>query len=290
MKSEFSIAIQKFISTFTKVSDDLKAQEKKVLITTHRFLDGDAFGSAVAFGLLLQKLGIESTLFCVPFVPLKLTFLGSMGTLHIVSPFYAGDGNTRNAFTNTLFEHFSEIKEDFGALVVLDCAGIDQIPEEAWSIGKDLPYKINIDHHAGYELQSPCGRILNLVLDCSSTSEIIFGLLKEMGIKEYPEIAVPLFVGMVADLRKNDVTRDSPDFPVGAIHELEIQARKIDFDVRKLVKTVFSLDPWEKYLLKVTLAGRRSVGDVVYVRFDHEMILQAKEATDSKENPSGASG
>ena len=113
----------------------------------------------------LQKLGIESTLLCVPFVPIKLTFLGSMGTLHIVSPFYSGDKNTRNTSTNTLFEHFSEMKEDFGALVVLDCAGINQIPEEAWSIGKDLPYKINIDHHAGYELQSPCGRTLNLVLD-----------------------------------------------------------------------------------------------------------------------------
>jgi len=185
----FALELRNFALSFSDIIQELEHQQKKMLISMHRFLDGDAFGSAVALGLILRRFNIDSTLLCIPFVPYKFKFLGFMSKLHIVEPLKIGKRDVRGCFTDALKEYFSKMINDYGALTILDCAGFGQIPEEAWFIGGRLPYKINIDHHVGYELRCPEGSVFNLVGNCSSTSEVLFLLMQQLGMDLYPEIA-----------------------------------------------------------------------------------------------------
>ncbi len=283
--NDFIIKLKLFAVTFNNIVKELNQRQKKMLITMHRFLDGDAFGSAVALGLLFRKLNIDSTLLCIPFVPEKFRFLGFMSKLHIVMPPHSGKRNVREFFFGPIGDYFSGIINDYGALTILDCAGIDQIPKEAWSIGKRLPYKINIDHHIGYKLSSAEGRVLNLVGDLSSTSEILYRLMQEIGVDVFPEIAVPLYIGIISDLRKNDISKDSANYPKAALKELGVQIKQAGVETQRQIRQVFSLDSWETYLLKLILSEVRFVDTIVYVEFNPDMVYQAKAATDSLNNP-----
>lgn len=282
---EFHEVLKDFALSFDDIIKELKLQRKKMLITMHRFLDGDAFGSAVALGLILRKCNVDSTLLCVPFVPEKFQFLGQMSGLDIVEAGRVGRENVRREFVEGLQDYFSDRIEDYGALTILDCAGFGQIPKEIWEIGSTLPHKINIDHHVGYTLDSDEGGTLNLVGNCSSTSEVLFHLMRELGTQVDPEIAVPLYIGIIADLRKNDVARESPQYPKAIIKVLHSQVKSMGGETDRQIKSIFSLDPWEKYLLKMIIDRIRFVDNIVHVKFDTDMIFKAKQATDSLHNP-----
>ena len=247
----------------------------------HRYLDGDAFGSAVAFGLILRKLDVDATLLCVPFIPDKFKFLTPMSRLHIVEPLEILGRNAHGDFTGAMQDYFSEMIGDYGAMAILDCAGLGQIPNEAWSIGKRLPHIINIDHHIGYRLQSPDSDVVNLVGDFCSTSEILFLLMKELDIEIDHELAVPLYIGTIADLRKNEVSRNAPNYPNEAIKTLNTQIRRAGSETQRQIKDIFTLDAWEKYFLDAIMAKIGFVDNIVHVKFDHSMVIEAKRATDS---------
>lgn len=282
---KFHEDLKDFALSFGNIIQELKLKRKKMLITMHRFLDGDAFGSAVALGHILRKLNVDSTLLCVPFVPEKFEFLGHMSRLDIVEAGRIGREDVRRQFVEGLQDYFSDMIEDYGALTILDCAGFGQIPTEVWSIGGTLPYKINIDHHVGYTLDSPENGILNLVGNCSSTSEVLFHLKRELGMDVDPEIAVPLYIGIIADLRKNDISKESPQYPKAIIKELHSQVKKVGSETERQIKSIFSLDSWEKYLLKMIIDRIRFVDNIVHVKFDSGMVFKAKQATDSLHNP-----
>lgn len=281
---DFDLKLKKFALSFRNILCKLQQQRGKMLITMHRYLDGDAFGSAVALGLLLRKLDIGSTLLCIPFVPEKFKFLGRISRLHIVEPLRFGKSDARGFYSESLKDYFSETLKDYGALAVLDCAGIGQIPEEAWSLGKELGFKINIDHHIGYELNCPDGSSSNLVGDLSSTSEVLYRLMQEIRVPVFPEIALALYIGIIADLRKNDVAKDSPYYPKAAIKALGEHVRTANVETQRRIKSIFSLDPWEAYLLKMIQADIRTDEDIVYVKFDPDMVYRAKAATDAIHN------
>ena len=283
VKAGFNIDLRDFALSFVTIIKELKRQRKKILITMHRYLDGDAFGSAVALGLILRKLGIDSTIICVPFVPEKFQFLGVMSKLHILDLEAMGlrKMEGRQYDIDVLHDYFSKKIGDYGALTILDCAGSEHIPGEVWSIARDLPYKVNIDHHAGYALDDPESNILNLVGNCSSTSEILFLLMEELLINMDPEIAVPLYMGIIADLRKNDISKDSPEYPKKTIKKLNKQIRNLGGETQSSIRSIFSLDSWEKHLLKITTSSIRTIDNIAHVKFDPHMVFRAKQATDS---------
>jgi len=283
VETQFNIDLKDFALSFGTIIKELKRQRKKILITMHRFLDGDAFGSSVALGLILRKLGVDSTLICVPFVPEKFEFLGTLSKLHILDLEVMGFKRMEEGRNDreVLQDYFSKKIMDYGALTILDCAGFEHIPEEVWSIAGSLPYKVNIDHHVGYALDDPENTTLNLVGNCSSTSEVLFLLMEEFGIDIDPEIAVPLYIGINADLRKNDISKDSPKYPKKIIKKLNMQVRKVGGATQSRIRSIFSLDSWEKQLLKMTTDSIRSVDNIAHVKFDPHMVFKAKQATDS---------
>lgn len=285
IRSDFNMELGNFARSFGNIIDELKQQHKKMLITMHRYLDGDAFGSAVALGLILRRFGIDSALVCVPFLPEKFDFLSRISRLMILEVSQNRRIYRPSEFAQSLQAHFPEKIADYGALTILDCAGFGQVPEEAWAIGLKFPHKINIDHHVGHSLDTDEKGVLNLVGDCSSTSEVLFQLMAHLGVDPDPEIAVPLYVGITADLRKNDISVESNAYPTRMVESLKTQVEKMGADTDREIKAIFSLDPWESYLLNAIKDRIRFSENIVYVSFDPDMVLAAKRETDSLDNP-----
>jgi len=284
--TEFNIPLADFTPDLVSILDTLRDQRKKMFITMHRWLDGDAYGSALAFGLMLRKLDIDSTVMCVPFIPDKFQFLIPLSGLHILEGRQFTRGfNTREDFTREFQEYLREKQQEYGALTMLDCAGSSQIPGEVWSVSEKFPDIINIDHHVGYILSHPRNRVLNLVGNCSATGEVLCHLMSALKLEIDTNIAVPLYVGITADLRKNDIEKSDPDYPGRIMRALRSKIKAMPTGIQEQIADIFTLDPWEKALLKKTTQAASVVDNIVHVTFDPEKVFEAKRDTDSLDNP-----
>lgn len=98
-----------------------------ILIVSHDRPDGDAIGSTLALGLILEKIGKKVTLVNRDPVPESLAFLPASD--RIVPP---GAPVTADP--------------TFDLVIALDAAGRDRISDTVWAIVEKVPV-VNLDHH-----------------------------------------------------------------------------------------------------------------------------------------------
>jgi phosphoesterase RecJ-like protein len=153
----------------------LLAKCTKVVILEHEKPDGDSIGSGLAFALALSFLGKKAALLSQDPHPGIYDFLPG-SHLHITAASVeAGDLVPELA-------------------VFLDCTG----PERAGTVLEHVKGKtsINIDHHVS---NSMFGHINLVDPDASATGELVFFLLRVMGIPITRDIATCLYVALVTD-------------------------------------------------------------------------------------------
>jgi len=153
------------------------SKSKRILLLTHENPDGDALGSMLGFSIALRKIGKSVDNFCADDVPRIFSFLPKAGT--IKKDFLLGD---------------------FDLMFILDCGDARRTGFSTRI--KDLSqYKnkiINIDHHPKNDLHKLAK--INLVdYNVSSTSEIIYKIIKSLKIKIDKDIALCLLCGLYTD-------------------------------------------------------------------------------------------
>lgn len=147
----------------------------KIAIAGHIRPDGDCIGSCTA---LYQYLIQNKEEFQIDQVDVYLEPFGN--EFHML----AGLEEIKHSF---------EKDEDYDLFISLDCGSLDRL-------GKALKYytsakkTINIDHHISNQ---SFGMINYVVVDASSTCEVLFGLMEEEKITK--EIATSLYVGIIHD-------------------------------------------------------------------------------------------
>lgn len=162
------------IQNKSKAFLELAKKSEKVLIVGHIHPDGDCIGSMFALRFFFEKIG-------------KQAFVG------------LDSKDFPSAYNFLLKGHKlispEEAKERFDLAISVDAPNTRRLG------GFAVPFelserKVNIDHHPDNENFAD----LNIVKeDISSTSEIIFWLLKEINFEIDYEIALPLYVGIVTD-------------------------------------------------------------------------------------------
>lgn len=157
--------------TITEIATELK-KAKSVLIFSHNRPDGDTVGSATALRLALQKLGVRADIVCNNDIPDKLKYLVGVDT-YLKSP---KDG------------------VEYSMHVSVDCANENMFSELS-GVYKKNAVTINIDHHVSNSRYAK----FNYVQEASSTCEIIFDLVKELGVEIDGDIAECLLTGIVTD-------------------------------------------------------------------------------------------
>ena len=159
-----------------RVLDELREADKFVL-TTHENPDGDALGSLAAMQRVLTALGKDALAFMAADefpLPYEYRFIELEGLI-------------------------TEPPEDLDerTIVFLDCGNIDRNPAEA--LKRDGAHILNIDHHHD---NTHFGTVDYVVPEASCTAEIIWDLMKGIGVEATQPIAEALYVGLVTDTGK----------------------------------------------------------------------------------------
>ena len=166
------------------VAEALRGHER-FLVTTHENPDGDALGSMLATALGLRQLGKDAQMVLVGAapVPREYGFMDLTGLLRAVPD----DAEER-------------------VLVCVDCANERRISEDPTLLER-APTVLNVDHHHD---NSRFGDVALVVAEASSTSEIVRDLFRVIGVEVTPEIAEPLYIGLVTDTGRFQYSNTTP--------------------------------------------------------------------------------
>lgn len=148
-------------------------QSHDVLVVSHESPDGDAVGSLVAMALALGDIRKNVTLLNVSPIPAVYRFLPEV------------DRIVRTIEPEMLFD----------TVVVLDCADPNRVGEVKDRLDR-IPAMINIDHHV---TNSGFGHLSWVDTEACATAEIIYRLIKRMGIDFTRDMATAIYTGILTD-------------------------------------------------------------------------------------------
>ena len=149
-------------------------EHDKFLLTTHERPDGDAVGSLAAMQQVLTALGKDSVAFLTADefpLPYEYRFIHLEGLVT---------------------EPPDDISER--VFVFLDCGNVDRTPAKALSAHARCV--LNIDHHHD---NTRFGRLNHVDPHASCTAEMVWDLMKGLGVEATQSIAEALYVGVVTD-------------------------------------------------------------------------------------------
>jgi phosphoesterase RecJ-like protein len=160
---------------------------ERFVVTSHEAPDGDALGSLLATGLALQQLGKDVVMYLGGPAPLP----GEYRFLELIER-----GLRR------------ERPEDFGerTLVAVDCASSARVGAEE-GVVEAAGFTVNIDHHHD---NPRFGDVNLIVLDASSTGEVLADVFSQLGVSLTPEIAEALYIALVTDTGRFQYTNTTP--------------------------------------------------------------------------------
>ena len=208
-----------------RVLDELRGGERFLLVT-HENPDGDALGSLVGMHGVLRALGKDSLMFVaredLP-LPQEYAWIDLDGVLH---------------------EPPSDLESR--TVVFLDCGNIDRAPGAAVRSGHS--HILNLDHHH----DNTCfGDVDLVVAEASCTAEIVWDLMRELGVKPTLEVAEALYVGLVTDTGRFMYENTGPRAHLMAAELIEAGVRT-DVIYRRLYEGM--------PLAKIDLLGRALAG------------------------------
>lgn len=193
---------------------DTLAHASSIVITGHRNPDGDAVGSCLAIARLLQNQGKLAT------VVLPKKDVGSPKIL---------DG-----FGEVVDIQDFDFSSEFDLLVVMDCGSRKRICSERFLECHPRLGILNIDHH-GAELFGNCNLV---VVDFSSTGELVFHLARTAGWKLDPQSAEALWTAIASDTDHFTLPATTAQtlHCAGTLHECGIRAAWLNDQLFRQVK------------------------------------------------------
>ncbi|MDP8967645.1 MAG: bifunctional oligoribonuclease/PAP phosphatase NrnA [Actinomycetota bacterium] len=202
--------------------DAIRAGERFVLVT-HENPDGDALGSLVAMQGVMRALGKDSVM-----------FIGhNEFPLPYEYAFFQFDGLV------------TELPGDLAqrTIVFLDCGNFDRNAVEV----DDAPI-LNVDHHHDNTL---FGTINHVVPEASCTAEIVWELMRALGVPLTAQIAEALYVGLVTDTGRFMYENTGP-----AAHLMAADLIEAGVDVPEIYRRLYEGVPEPKLALLTRALSR----------------------------------
>ena len=142
----------------------------RFLVAAHARPDGDAIGSILACGMMLQQLGKQVDMTSRDCIPVIYRHLPCVNSIRI---------------TDT-------IDGDYDAVILLECDAL----ERTGLRGLEGRYTINIDHHFSGKLFADINWIEN---DACAVAAMVYELAMLAGVRITPEMATCLYVAVLTD-------------------------------------------------------------------------------------------
>ena len=135
-------------------------------------------------------------------------------------------------------------------LLAVDCANESRIGPDA-PVLHQVPVTINVDHHHD---NSRFGDVNLVDADASSTGEVLRDVIRELGAELTPELAEPLYVGLVTDTGRFQYSNTTPKALRLAAELVEAGA-----DVQKVFQGVYESIQFAKLKLLARALERAQV-------------------------------
>lgn len=198
-----------------------------ILLFPHINMDGDALGSCTALCLALRSLGKDAYVMLNQPIPKNLDFL-ECGCC------------TQDA----------DVLDRVELCIMVDCNGMNRIigREEAWNKGK---LKGCIDHHA-IGVSSIQYDFFRTEPKTAATGEIIYKLIKELGVEISLDIANCIFAAITTDtgnFQHTNTTKQSHDI-VGKFYDIE------GFDSKAISALIYDRKSKEALYLESVILGQ----------------------------------
>ncbi len=155
-----------------QIAQQLQASNR-LLLTSHTNPDGDAVSSMLALGLALKKIDKEVLWVNESPIPAVYRFLPSVERI----------------------SQAAEANRSFDVAVVLDCGDTERIGCDAAVIER-APVVVNIDHHA---TNTGFGHMQYVDPSACATTELVYRLLRKLGIAIDQDIAIAIYTGILTD-------------------------------------------------------------------------------------------
>jgi phosphoesterase RecJ-like protein len=210
-----TVGTESAVDTRHQILEEVRSADKFVLVT-HEHPDGDALGSLVGMHRVLRGLDKDSVMFmAADEFPLPHEYrLIDFDGLQSHPP---GDLDERT-------------------IVFLDCGNIDRNPIEAFK-GDDA-HILNIDHHHD---NTRFGTVNHVDEDASCTAEIVWDLMRALGVAPTIEIAEALYVGLVTDTGKFMYENTGP-----RAHVMAAELIAAGIDVHDIYRRLYEGMPYPK--------------------------------------------
>lgn len=151
------------------ILDVLRCGER-FLVCSHSRPDGDAVGSMLSFGMLLEQMGKRADLVSADRIPSVYSWLPEADSI-------------RSA---------TRVRGPYDAVILLECDGLDR----ARLRGLEKLFLINIDHHISGR---PFAHLNWIDCEAASVGELVYRLVKAAGAAVTPEMATCLYTTLLTD-------------------------------------------------------------------------------------------
>jgi phosphoesterase RecJ-like protein len=228
------------------------AGARRLVVSSHARPDGDAIGSQLAMAFALDTLGKEVTI--VNRDPVPATLAPFPGTGRIVVA--------------------DRVEETFDAAIIMECGSLDR----TGVVGLDRSPVINIDHHQG---NTAYGAVNWFDPAAAACAEMVFDVIRALGVPLTPQIATHLYVGILTD--------------TGSFHYSGTSARTFDIarqlveagvDPSSVARTVFDSNTLGRLKLFGAVLSAIELeheGRLAVMRVDHAMAAAAGGTYDDTE-------
>ncbi len=196
-------------------------EDTRFVLATHESVDGDALGSLVGMHGLLSALGKDSLMFMAASelpLPEEYRWFELEGLIQVPP---------------------ADIAQR--TVVFLDCGNIDRNSAELLRDGAHL---LNVDHHHD---NTHFGTLDYVVPNASCTAEIIWDLMRGLGVSPSPAVAEALYVGLVTDTGRFMYENTGP-----RAHQMAAELIAAGVDVQGIYRRLYEDLPFAK----VALLGR----------------------------------
>ena len=195
---------------------------EKLIVVTHENVDGDALGSLVAMQEILEALGRDSLMFI------------DAGEFPLPQEY-------RFFALSRLVQSPPEDLEE-RTIVFLDCGNLERNPAEAFrQAGGSALHIVNIDHHHD---NTRFGTVNYVLPEASCTAEIVWDLMRGLGVEPTLQIAEALYVGLITDTGRFMYENTGP-----RAHLMAADLIEAGVDVHEIYRRVYEGMPFGKLAL-----------------------------------------
>jgi bifunctional oligoribonuclease and PAP phosphatase NrnA len=229
---------------------DVIRRGERFLVCSHSRPDGDAVGSMLAMGMLLQQMGKQATLITADKIP--VVYRALPGADDIITTI--------------------RVRGKYDAVILLECDSV----ERTRLLGLDPYYLVNIDHHA---TGGNFGNLNWIDRRAASVGELVYRLVQEAGVALTPELATCIYVTLLTD---------TGGFCYGGIQAstfaIAEQLTRAGADPVRIARDVYFSTPMSKLLLAgAALSNLKREGRVAWLWVTHADMVRTCAAEEDCE-------